>query len=334
MTTETDVFADRRRTHARNDRILDVLGRFGVPLFLLLMIVVFTVWQPTRFATWSNATNILSDQAIPGILAIAVLLPLIVGDFDLSVGANLGFVSIFAAWGVSTGMPVVLVVVLAIVLGLAIGALNAIFVVGIGINAFVATLAMGTILAGGNLLITGGSVFYQGIPPEFTAIAQTRWLGLQATFFYFVIIAVVMWFVLERTPFGRRIRATGINRNAARLSGIKTRQMVVVALLVAAGLAAIAGVLQSARVGAANPSTGPEFLLPAYAAAFLGAAAFHRGFFNVWGTVVGVFVLAVGISGLNLAGAPFWLPDVFNGLALVGAVSLSMIVERRRGITR
>jgi ribose transport system permease protein len=95
-------------------------------------------------------------------------------------------------------------------------------------------------------------------------------------------------------------------------------------------VAGLAGFLQTARIGAANPNTGPEFLLPAYAAAFLGATVIQVGLFNLWGTIIGGLVLAVGINGLTLAGAPFWVPNVFNGGALLIAVSLSVLSRRRR----
>jgi len=315
----------------RGGRALDGLARYGVLWFLLAMIVAFSIWQPSRFATLSNGVNILSDQAVPAILALAVLLPLAAGEFDLSVGANLGFSAVFTAFLAAAGMPVGVVLVLTILVGAAIGSVNAFFVVSIGVNAFIATLAMGTILAGGVLLITGGAVLFEGIPKDLLAIAQTTFLGLPMTVWIAVVLTLVVWYLLEFTPFGRYIRATGSGREAARLSGVKTAPVLASSFIIAGAIAGLAGFLQTARIGSANPSSGPEFLLPAYAAAFLGATIIQRGLFNVWGTIIGVLVLAVGISGLTLAGAPFWLPNVFNGAALLIAVSLSVLSARKRG---
>jgi ribose transport system permease protein len=314
-------------------RVLDQLSRYGVLVFLLAMIVAFAIWQPARFFTVNNAVNILSDQAVPAILALAVILPLAAGEFDLSVGANLSFAAIFTAFMSALGLPVALVLVLALVVGGIIGLVNAFFVVRVGVNAFIATLAMGTILSGANLFVTNGAVLFRGIPQSLLSIAQTTFLGLPLTVWIAVVLAFVVWYLLEFTPFGRFVRATGSGREAARLSGVKTSPVLGSTFVIAGVLAGLAGFLQTARIGSANPSAGPEFLLPAYAAAFLGATVIQRGLFNVWGTMAGVLVLAVGISGLTLAGAPFWLPNVFNGAALLIAVSLSVLSARKRGAT-
>jgi ribose transport system permease protein len=110
---------------------------------------------------------------------------------------------------------------------------------------------------------------------------------------------------------------------------VSTKRFLASSFVIAGAIAGLCGALQTARIGSATASTGPEFLLPAYAAAFLGSTTIRRGMFNVWGAVVGVFTLAVGITGLTLAGAPFWVPDVFNGFALILAVSTAVLLTRR-----
>jgi ribose transport system permease protein len=311
-------------------RVASIGSEYGVVIFLLLMIVGFSLWQSDTFPTTRNLQAVLSDQAIPGLLALAVILPLAAGEFDLSVAANLGFSSVLSAKLASNGMDPVLVIVVTLAAATLIGAINALLVVGIGVNAFIATLGMSTILYGGNLLFTAGNTIFQGIPGSFTKIATTEVLGLQIVVFYFLIFAIGAWYVLERTPFGRYLRATGMGREASRLSGIATRRHLSTAFIAAAFIAGICGVLQTARFGSAPSSVGPDFLLPAYAAAFLGATTIRRGMFNVWGTVVGVMLLAVGINGLSLAGAPPWVPPVFNGTALIVAVTAAVLVARRR----
>lgn len=306
-----------------------VLSDYGVGIFFVLLVVGFSIAEPSQFPTWSNAQTILGDQAIPGILALAVIIPLAAGEFDLSVGATLGFCSIFAAYASSKGMAVELVFVLTLLIGVAIGTFNALLVGGIGVNAFIATLGTATILSGGNLLVTNGSVIFEGVPESLTRVAQTEWLGLQLVVFYFIVLAVVAWYMMEQTPYGRYLRATGLGREAARLTGVRTGRWLRSSFVLAALLAAFAGFIQTARVGSATPSIGPEFLLPAYAAAFLGATTIKPGLFNVWGTVVGVLLLSVGITGLTIAGAPFWVPSIFNGTALVLAVSVAVLVGRR-----
>lgn len=305
------------------------LSNYAIVIFLLILIAVFSLVAPTLFPTWSNFQAIANNQAVPAILALAVILPLAAGEFDLSVGAVLGFTSVLTAWATINGVPLIPAIILGVGAGALIGAINAFLVVRVGVSAFIATLGMGTLLSGGNLLLSNGSVLFDGIDPGLAVIARSKFLGLPLTFYYLLILAIILWLVLERTPFGRYLTATGLGRAPARLAGVPTNRYLALAFIGAGALAGIAGVLQTGTVGSASPSTGPAFLLPAYAAAFLGATTIRRGRFNVWGTMVGVLVLAVGVSGLNLLGAPFWVAPVFNGLALLLAVSFAAILAGR-----
>jgi ribose transport system permease protein len=305
------------------------IADYAVLIALVAMILAFSLDMPERFATWPNAKNILIEQAIPGILALAVIIPLTVGEFDLSIGANLGFASVFSAYAASHGFPVVLIILLSVLIGMTIGLANA-TLVRIGLNAFIATLGVGTILSGGNLLITQGSLISVPSGDPLRAVAATEFLGLRLTVFYLLGLAVLLYYILEWTPIGRYLRATGFGRDAARLTGVPTNLWLGLAFVTAGGIAGLAGFLQTATIGSASPTVGPEFLLPAYAAAFLGATTIVRGFFNVWGTIVGVFLLAVGTTGLALAGTPPWIQPVFNGAALIIAVAFAVVVDRLR----
>jgi len=312
-----------------------VLGNYAIVIFLLVLIALFSIIAPHLFPTWSNFQAIANNQAVPAILALAVVLPLAAGEFDLSVGAILGFTSILTAWASINGMPLSAAILMGVAAGAIIGAVNAFLVVKVRVSAFIATLGMGTLLSGGNLLLTNGSVLFEGIDRGLIVMSQSRFLGLPLTFYYLIVIALVLWVILEHTPAGRYFTATGLGRAPARLAGVPTNLYLALAFIGAGAIAGFAGVLQTGTVGSASPSTGPAFLLPAYAAAFLGATTIRRGRFNVWGTMVGVLVLAVGVSGLNLLGAPFWVAPVFNGLALLLAVSFAAIlaVRGRKGST-
>jgi ribose transport system permease protein len=318
------------RTTERNFRFSDTLSRYGLAIFLVLLIIAFSALLPDSFFTSSNLINILAGQAVPIILAIAALFPLVSGEFDLSIAGTLSFTAIWVAYSSALGWPVPLVLFSGLAIGAIIGAVNAFFVVRIGVDAFIATLAMATILSGFNLLVTNGQILFRGVSDSLKAFGKSTLAGAPAVVWIAFVLAVLVWYLLEFTPFGRYIRATGSGREAARLSGVRTRFTLVSAFVIAGSIAALAGFLQTARIGAANPNTGPEFLLPAYAAAFLGATVIKVGLFNLWGTIIGALVLAVGINGLTLAGAPFWLPNVFNGAALLIAVSLSILSGRRR----
>lgn len=311
-----------------------LLKNYGIVLFLALMVIVFALLMPGTFATTGNLRQILADQAIPGILALAVILPLAAGEFDLSVGATLGVCTITGIVLAGTGMPVAVVILATLILGLVIGAVNAFMTVVVGVNSFIATLAMSTILVGVNLFLTGSALITHN-STEFGILTNTRLPGgFQTVILYFIAVAVVLWFIMERTPFGRYLRATGLGRDAAELSGVRTKRYTATALIGAGLLAGMAGALQASRSSSATPDLGPEYLLPAYAAAFLGATAIRTGYFNVWGTVVGVYLLAVGGNGLIILGAPTWVTHIFNGTALLVAVSAATLVQRRKKAVR
>lgn len=302
---------------------------YGVIAFVILMIAVFSVLLPSTFPTLANAKAILGDQSIPIILALAAILPLAAGEFDLSLGATLGFSAITGISLSNAGVPLPVVIVACIAAGAVVGAVNAVLVVKVKVNAFIATLAAATILSGLNLLLTGSSLLVLG-SDAFAALATTQFGGLQIVLVYAVLLAIVLYYALEKTPFGRYLRATGMGRDAARLSGVRVDRFLATSFIAAGALAALAGVLVAARGGTAAPGLGPEFLLPAYAAAFLGATTIKPGYFNVWGTVIGVVLLAVGSNGLTLLGAQTWVTNVFNGVSLMVAVSASVLVGRRK----
>jgi ribose transport system permease protein len=161
------------------------------------------------------------------------------------------------------------------------------------------------------------------LPQGFQDIAGTQVLGVTLPVYLMLVLAVLEWYVLERTRLGRRVYATGGNTEAARLAGVRTSTVLVGSLIACGMIAAFAGILVSANLGTGDPTIGPSYLLPAFAAAFLGSTQFRGGRFNVWGTVMAVYVLAVGVMGLQLAGAPIWIPDFFNGAALLLAVGLA-----------
>jgi ribose transport system permease protein len=312
-----------------------LLSRWGLLIVFVVVFGGFSAWIPKRFPTSGNVQDILTSQP-PGIfIAFAAMLVLVVGEFDLSIGATLGLsqyivLKLITHYGLS--WPAAIFATLGISIG--IGAANAIAVVGLGINSFIATIGVATILEGVVQWISSGNEpLFSGAPHGFTTLAQTK-AGVVLPIYYALAAALALWVVLEFTVIGRQMRATGANRAAARLSGIRTARARVTAFVVAALLAAIGGMLVTAQVGAADASSGRDFLLPAYAAAFLGATAIRPGFFNVWGTLIAIFLVAVGITGLQLKGVETWVTPVFNGGVLLLAVTVSNFAATQRVIAR
>jgi ribose transport system permease protein len=305
------------------------LDRFSGLYIWALFIVVFTIWEPELFPTMATVHSIASEQSIVAILALATLIPLTAGCYDLSVGSTINFSCVVVTimqtahgWGM---WPSILA---AVAVGVVIGALNGFFVVVLGIDSFIATLGMATIVGAFQTIVSGDN---QPLPASGAAwldlTQKTIVGGFQIVFLYVIVIAVILWWALERTPAGRYLYAIGGNREAARLSGVKTGKWTWLSLVASGTLAAVGGVLFASLLGP-SLTFGQGMLLPTFAAAFLGSTQFKPGRFNVWGTIVAVFVLATGVEGLQLVTGVQWLSDMFNGVALIAAVGFAVWRQR------
>jgi ribose transport system permease protein len=256
-------------------------------------------------------------------VAVGLVLPLAAGAFDLAIGTEVGLGAILVAWLlVDHGIPMVPAILITVVGGALVGVVSGVLIVRIRIDSFIATLGVSSLLLA---LISWLSAEQQivGLDNTFQNLGNYQILGLTLPFYIMLAVALVVYYVLERTPIGRRIYATGGNIEAARLVGVRTSAVIVGSLAACGAIAGFAGVLISAQLATGDPTVGPGFLLPAFSAAFLGSTQFRGNRFNVWGTVVAVYVLATGIKGLQLGGAPVWIPDAFNGFALLIAVGLA-----------
>ena len=328
--------ADARAIAPRSS-ILAIGERYGLIALLLLVVATFSILpasSPT-FLTTANLAVVLSNQSVILLCAVAVMLPLIAGNFDFSVGsiAVVGSV-VCASAQIDAGLPIAAAVALSIAVGTAIGLLNGFLVAVLQLNSFVATLGTATALGGIVQWYTGGLPL-TGIDPAFVGFGAGTWFGVPQIIYFVIIAVVAVWYVLAFTPFGRSLYAVGSNRRAAVLVGLPTQRYVWTTFALSGLLAGIAGVLLCARLGGASPDNGTYLLFPALTAVFLGATAIRPGVFNVWGTVIGVLFVAVSVSGLTMAGADNWVDAVFNGVALVVAVFLSTYLgKRRRGSGR
>ncbi|WP_100812293.1 ABC transporter permease [Microbacterium sp. BR1] len=302
------------------------------PYMLIFVLIaeyaVFAVFRPDLFLSPSALNIILSSQAPLLIATLALTLPLVVGEFDMTVGTNLIFSSVLvAALTTNLGWPVAAAVVLAMLGAGLVGVINAVLVVRLKINSFIATLAMSTLLAGISLWAAGSTIISR-VPEELRVFAATRVLGLPLTVGYALIIAVALWFFYRYRPAGRHLYFIGSNEEVARLAGVKTARLKSMAFISSSLIVGFAGLLLAGTIGSADPTAGASFTLPAFAAVFLGATAINVGRFNVWGTVVGSLLLFTGITGLALLGFTGWVQDVFNGLALLIALIASRFVWR------
>lgn len=325
--TTATIVTDSARTdvapRSRRERLASG-SRFALPGLLLVFIIVFSILEPTTFATLNNARTVLSTQAVLSLVALGALLTLVIGEFDLSLGAQMGLSALLLPGLTANGaVPIPLAIVLCIVATTFIGLCNGLLVAKLKVNSFIATIGTAALIGAIVLAYSGGTVIFEGVPSELLNISSFAPLGIPAPVIYVAVAALLVWLFLKRTPFGRYMSAVGGSKDAARLSGINTDLVTIVTFMLAGTLTGIAGVVQAGQLGSGNPAVGPSFLLPAFAAVFLGATAYTVGQFNVWGTITAVITLAAGVAGLNLLGLPNWVEPAFNGVALLVAVILT-----------
>ena len=320
------------RSGGTNNKSVGIqIAKYGLPVILVLEVFLFSILSPNVFFSLDTLSTIATTQAVAGIFAIAVLVPLVIGEFDLSVGANLGVGAILSV-GLTAinGLPFWLSLIITLVTCSAIGLVNGLLVTRVGVNSFVTTLGMGTILSGAVLWYTNGNVIYENVPQELVDFGQAQIFGIPYVVIALAVVALIMLYVLDQTPFGRYLYALGGSKEASRLSGLNVKLLVISAFVLAGFLSGIAGLLVSAKLGSGNPTVGASFLLPGFAAAFLGATAFRPGSFNVWGTIFAVFVIATGIYGLNVLGVPFFVQPIFTGVVLILAVAATRYLRKER----
>ncbi len=297
----------------------------GAIYVLIALVVVFSIISPSNFANFGTAKLVFNQYAVTGLVGLALLLPLASGLYDLSVGSNAALSGIAAAWVLAnvTANPLAGVAA-GIIVSILAGLVNSAVVLGLGIDSFIGTLATGSIFLAIATAVSGDNTIATNVNGAFQQdVALKNILGLTLPVFVTVITAVLLYIGLEKSGFGRRTYSIGFDMEVARLSGVRVNAIRTAGLLTSATLSGIAGVLATAQIGAGSPATGPSFLLPAFAAAFLGATQFKAGRFNAWGTIVAVLLLGTGNVGLLVVGGPSWSPDVFDGVILIAAVGLT-----------
>ncbi|GHF43932.1 ribose transport system permease protein [Deinococcus metalli] len=305
-------------------RVTHFTRRYGTAVAALAIVAVFSVLSPDAFFSVENALNITRQISFLVIIAIAATFVMVVGEFDLSVGALASLGGVVAAQLAVAGMPVAACFAAAAAAGVVTGVVNGWLITRFGLLSFITTLAMGTVLGGLVFWMTGGSTVFENIPDAFSALGRAAVLGVPALSLVMLAVAVLAWFVLTHTPFGRRLYAVGGNRAAARVAGISVGTHTVAAFAVSGLLAAFTGALLASRLGSAQPTGGNGLFLPAYAAAFLGMTAFKDGVPNVPGTVLGALIIGVLANGLTILQIPTFLQDVITGLIVI----LAVIVQR------
>ena len=311
-----------KKLHPRNIGVIYLYG---------LAWVLFSLWVPDTWLTWLTHRSVVNQQSILIVVALGLLVPLSAGVFDLSIASTVSTSAVTVSWLlVDHQWSVAPAIAVALGLGLAIGVINATLIVRVKIDSFIATLGMSSVLTAYSVWRSGNRSIL-GLPDSFLGITDEFLFGITRTVVIALVLAVGLWFMFEHTAAGRYLFATGGGRDAARLAGVHTDRFISGAMITSAIFSSIAGILLASQFGSVQAQSGAPYLLPSFAAAFLGATQFKRRF-NVLGTLLAVLVLQSGVKGLQLAGvSAVWVENLFFGCALIISVGLSTFQKRVHG---
>lgn len=312
-----------RATHPKMN-LARRISSAGTLIGLFVMLAVFASLRPEVFLTFSNLRNVLDQVAILGIIAVAQTIVMVVGDFDLSVGSTASLAGVVTAGALLGGIPTPIAITIGLLLGALIGVVNGLLVAYLRLSAFVATLATMTSVSGIAFVVTNGSTLF-GLPEDFSVLGKLALGGIPLTAILMLAVAGAAWLVLARTTLGRRWFAIGGNAEVAKLSGINVSRARVIAFGFAGTLSALGGILLASRLDSATSTSGDSTMLLAVTAAFIGVTLSRRGQANILGTLVGVAILGVLSSGLNILGVNSYVQMILTGMIIIGAVALSRL---------
>jgi ribose transport system permease protein len=311
--------------------VLHILSIHGLLVFGIALLIIFAILLPQTFTGSQTFRAILGNNTTVALLAMAEMIVIATGNYDLSIAYNVGLMHILAMGLLTDALvPWPFVVILTILAGGLIGWVNGALVEYAKIDSFIATLGVGTILYGIGSWYTNGTQLVGNVPQAFANINDAKLLTIPLPTYMVAAVAILAWVCLEHVPIGRRLYAIGSNRRAAELTGVPARRLVMGAFVASGLIVGLAGVVLAARLQVAQSSVGPEFLLPAFVGALLGATTVRPGRVNAWGTIIAVLVLAIGIAGLQQLGNSFFAEPIFQGAALIISVGLAGYAARRR----
>jgi ribose transport system permease protein len=321
--------AESRTRRGPRPALTAAAARGSLVIVLILLIAVFTGIDGRNFFSSSTLELVLSTQAAVGVIALAVTVASVAGQIDLSVAGVMGGSAAIAADQVSNGGSAFVAILAALAFALAFGLVNGLLVTYGRLSSIIATLATGTIATGVALAFVGPNTI-TAVTPAFLNLFSSSVGGVQSAFFILVVIAVAAVVVLQWTRLGRRLFFVGQNRDAAALLGIRVRRLTMGAMIAAGLLAGFSGVMLTGQTGGASVTQTSGYLLPAFAASFLGTSAIVPGRFNAAGTFIATYVLGAATVGLNQAGVPNWSTYLFNGGLLIVSLGAFAMVNLRK----
>jgi ribose transport system permease protein len=308
----------------------EALRRYGVLLFLILMFGLFSAVDPAHFLTRSDFVSIIQSNSTIVMLAIIVTFQVRAGIVDFSVSASMILgASIVAVLTTNHHWPLVPAILVAVAVPTLIGAINGFMVVVLQLDGFIATLGMSTVITGVAYAVTHDNVV-TGLPPSLVNLGQDSFLGIPTAAWVGWVLALLFWLAFEFAPIGRLLAFVGGNQVSARLAGVPVPQIRFSVFTIGAGLAGLAGVFLASTLGNVDPTSAGSYLLSPLSVAFLGAAAIQVGRFNMAGTIIAVYLIAIADTGIELLGASLWVSEVFSGGALIVAIAFARLTALRQ----
>ncbi|QTL96694.1 D-allose ABC transporter permease [Iocasia frigidifontis] len=302
--------------------------RFGTLLIFVLLIIIMSILSPKYFFTVDNFVQILLQSAITILIAVGEFFAILIAGIDLSVGSVLGLTGMVTALLLSKSVNIYLAILIGgILLGALLGAINGSLVVFTGLHPFIITLGGLTIFRGLTLMISDARPIYN-IPPGFSRSISGTILSIPVPIIIAIIVAIIFAFVTRKTKLGRNIYALGGNEEAAWLSGINVKMHKVLVFMFSGVCAGIAGVVMTARMGAAEPLAGNGYELFAIASAIIGGTSFFGGKGKIFGVVMGALIIGLINNALNILNVQTYYQQIFMGLLIIGSVSLDKFLSK------
>lgn len=303
-----------------NKKLINYVQDLGALIALILLIVVISIISP-EFRTVGNFLSLLRQSSINGLIAFGMTFVILTGGIDLSVGSVLALSTALCAKFIANGMPVGLAILLALIIGTCFGLISGVLITKGRLQPFIATLITMTVFRGATMIFMDGKpISNLGDSFLLKFIGKGSIFGIPVPVILFIAIFVLFIFILEKTVFGRRIYATGSNWKSAKLSGVNIDKTKLAAYAISGCMAALAGLILLSRLGSAQPTLGSGYELDAIAAVALGGTSMNGGRGRIWGTFVGVLIIAVLNNGLNILGVSSYYQDVVKGVVILIAV--------------
>ncbi|AKA71322.1 ABC transporter permease subunit [Clostridium scatologenes] len=300
--------------------IKSLLFKYKSLIGLLILCIIISVLTP-RFLTIPNILNVFTQVSVNAIIAVGMCFVILTGGIDLSVGSTLAIAGAIAASLAQKNVNIVFILVATVIIGGLIGLINGIIVAKGKIQAFIVTLATMTVFRGVTYVYTNGTPI-SGLGTNFTFVGNGTIIGIPLPVIIIAIVALIAWYVLTQTRYGRYVYAVGGNEDSSRLSGINTDKIKALVYVLSGAAAALSAIVVTSRIGSASPNAGSGFELDAIAAVVLGGTSLSGGEGSLTGTIIGAMIIGVLNNGLNLMNVSPFYQSIVKGLVILLAVML------------